>query len=102
MLRVGIVTDTHVGKTDASCARVRLAYQLFRDLGVDLVHNNGDVADAHYPTGYAAYRRMMDEVFADVPAAHLGRRSDCRVTVTPEGFFGTVGRPIVAYFSTEG
>ena len=67
VLRVGIVTDTHVGKTDESCARVRLAYRLFRDLGVDLIHNNGDVADAHYPMGYAAYRRMMDEVFADVP-----------------------------------
>ena len=29
-LRIGVMTDTHIGKTKESCARVKLAYQLFR------------------------------------------------------------------------
>ena len=69
LLKVGLMTDTHVGKTKASCARARLAYELFRDIGVDLIVNDGDVADHHYPTGYVAYREMVEETFAGVPAA---------------------------------
>jgi hypothetical protein len=62
------MTDTHVGKTKESCSRARLAYEMFRDMGVDLIANVGDVADHHYPTGYVAYREMVDETFAQVPA----------------------------------
>lgn len=68
-LRIGVMTDTHIGKTKESCARVKLAYQLFRKHSVDLMVNVGDVADYHYPTGYQAYRETVEEVFAGVPAA---------------------------------
>ena len=71
LLKIGVMTDTHVGKTKESCARARLAYEMFRDMGVDLIANVGDVADHHYPTGYVAYREMVEETFAQVPA---GRR----------------------------
>ena len=69
LLRIGVMTDTHIGKTKESCRRVRMAYELFRKHGVDLMANVGDVADYHYPTGYEAYRETVEEVFADVPAA---------------------------------
>ena len=68
LLKVGLITDTHVGKTKESCSRARLAYELFRDIGVDMIVNDGDVADHHYPTGYVAYREMVEETFAGVPA----------------------------------
>ena len=68
LAKIGLITDTHVGKTQESCARARLAYELFRDIGVDLIVNDGDVADHHYPTGYVAYREMVEETFAGVPA----------------------------------
>ena len=68
LLRIGVMTDTHIGKTKESCARVKLAYELFRKHGVDLMVNVGDVADYHYPTGYKAYRETVEEVFADVAA----------------------------------
>ena len=68
LLKIGVMTDTHVGPTKASCARARLAYEMFRDIGVDLIANVGDVADHHYPTGYTAYREMVEETFAKVPA----------------------------------
>ena len=68
LLKIGVMTDTHVGKTKESCSRARLAYEMFRDMGVDLIANVGDVADHHYPTGYTAYREMVNETFAQVPA----------------------------------
>ena len=69
LLRIGVMTDTHVGKTKTSCSRARLAYELFRDIGVDMIVNDGDVADHHYPTGYVAYREMVEETFAGVSPA---------------------------------
>ena len=67
LVKIGVITDTHVGTTKESCSRARLAYELFRDIGVDLIVNDGDVADHHYPTGYVAYREMVEETFAGVP-----------------------------------
>ena len=65
LFRVGWMTDTHIGKTRESCARVKMALELFRKFDVDAVINNGDIADHYYPTGYEAYRAIMDEIFAD-------------------------------------
>lgn len=67
LLRIGVMTDTYVGNTKKSCSRARLAYELFRNIGVDLIVNDGDVADHHYPTGYTAYREMVEETFAIDP-----------------------------------
>ena len=63
VMRLGVMTDTHVGKTVASCARVRKALELFKEKGAELIINNGDIADWHYPTGYQAYRQVSEEVF---------------------------------------
>ena len=68
LARLGVITDTHIGNTKASCARVRLAYELFRELSVDMIANVGDIADKHFPAGYAAYREMIEEVYAGMPA----------------------------------
>ena len=64
LLRLGVMTDTHVGETVASCGRVRLALELFKAQDCELVINNGDIADWHYPSGYEAYRQVFDDVFA--------------------------------------
>ena len=68
-LRIGVLTDTHVGKTKSTCGRVKLAYGLFRKHNVDMIVNVGDVADYHFPTGYAAYRKTVEEAYAGMPAA---------------------------------
>ena len=83
ILRIGVVTDTHVGMTKESCSRARLAYELFRDIGVDLIVNDGDVADRHSPTGYVAYREMVEETFADVK----DRPQELFVYATHDAFF---------------
>ena len=68
LLRIGVMTDTHVGETKASCRRVKLACELFRRHDVDMVVNVGDVADYHYPKGYAAYRAVVNKAFEGMPA----------------------------------
>lgn len=64
LFRVGIMTDTHVGRTLESCSRVKQALALFRTQGVDMVINNGDIADHFYPEAYPNLRRLYDEAFA--------------------------------------
>ena len=59
LLRMGVMTDTHVGKTKDTCKLVKLACRLFRKHSVDLIVNVGDVADYHFPTGYKAYRETV-------------------------------------------
>ena len=66
-LRLGVMTDTHVGKTVESCERVRQALELFREKGAELVINNGDIADHYYEDGYRAYRQVFNEVYANGP-----------------------------------
>ena len=66
--RIGVMTDTHIGETEESCSRVRLALELFRAKGVDLIANCGDIADLHYPSGYRAYRKIFNGIFPDVAA----------------------------------
>ena len=69
LLRIGVMTDTHVKETKASCSRVKMACELFRRHRVDMVVNVGDVADYHYPKGYAAYRAVVEKAFNGVPSA---------------------------------
>ena len=69
LLRMGVMTDTHIGTTKDTCKLVKLACRLFRKHSVDLIVNVGDVADYHFPTGYKAYRETVEEVFAKTPPA---------------------------------
>lgn len=66
LFRMGVMTDTHVGKTPESCSRLKAALELFKARGVDMVVNNGDIADQYYPTGYRAIREIYSAVY---PAA---------------------------------
>ena len=84
LLKIGVMTDTHIGDTKESCSRVRLAYELFRDIGVDLIVNGGDVADRHSPAGYVAYREMVEETFAGVKTDH--RPQELFVYATHDAF----------------
>ena len=67
ILKVGLITDTHIKNDKASCDRVGMAWRLFRSEGVDMVANLGDIADHHYPKGYAGYRETVDEVWPQGP-----------------------------------
>jgi len=71
--RIGLVTDTHVGTTMESCARVRAALELFKKKGVEMVVNCGDIADRHYPDGYRCYRKTVNEVYPDPASRPIER-----------------------------
>lgn len=63
LLKVGIVSDTHVTPKPASCEWVRKAWTLFKQHKVDLVANCGDIADLHYPKGYRNYRQVINSLY---------------------------------------
>ena len=63
LFRMGVMTDTHVGTTLESCSRVKAALEVFRDRKVDLVVNNGDIADHFYPSGYRALRSLYSSTW---------------------------------------
>ena len=66
VLRVGIISDTHVNPKKSSCKVLKEALTLFKNHKVDMVINNGDIADHYYEQGYRHYRDTVNEVFADV------------------------------------
>ena len=63
--RIGHMTDTHVVGKIESLARVRMALELFKAKGVEMIINNGDIADRHIPEAYRLYRKVTNEVFPD-------------------------------------
>ena len=63
VLKVGMMSDTHITTDRRSVARTRLAMELFRKLNVDVMAHLGDLADWHYPEAYTYYRETLDAVF---------------------------------------
>ncbi|HNX33417.1 MAG TPA: hypothetical protein PKM57_02230 [Kiritimatiellia bacterium] len=64
-LRFGFLTDTHINADGSNLDRVQKALTLFKTNDVHLVVHGGDLCNAFYPGGYAAYSNCFDEVFAD-------------------------------------
>ena len=62
---IGFLSDTHVGPTRESCARVEGAYKVFKREGCEVIVNAGDIADRFCPEGYRLYRQISDETFPD-------------------------------------
>lgn len=69
LFKVGLVTDTHVRERRKSCERVELAYRLFKEKGVDMIVNCGDIADRFYPKGYKHYSDVRRETYPDAATA---------------------------------
>ena len=66
VMRVGIITDTHVTPKKESCKLLKEALLLFKNHKVDLIANTGDIADRYHEQAYRHYRDTVNEVFADV------------------------------------
>ena len=63
--RIGHMTDTHVVGNIKSLDRVRMALKLFKAEGVEMIINNGDIAERHIPEAYRLYRKAVNDVFPD-------------------------------------
>ena len=63
---IGFITDTHVGPTRESCARIEGAYKVFKREGCEVIVNAGDIADRFCPDGYRHYREIADATFPDL------------------------------------
>ena len=65
VFRAGLLTDTHVLHTAASCRIVAKAMEFFRREHADVVCHLGDLADVFSPSGFDAYRQVIDRTFGD-------------------------------------
>ena len=63
VLTVGLMSDTHLTREPSSAVRSRLAMELFKKLGTDVIAHLGDLADWHYKEAYTFYREALDAVF---------------------------------------
>jgi len=63
LLKVGLMTDTHVNPNISSVRLVDAAYRLFKSHQVDLIANMGDICDRFYPEGYKHIRNTFNTVF---------------------------------------
>lgn len=63
--RIGHMTDTHVLGDIKTFSRVRKALELFKAKGVEMIINNGDIAEWHIPEAYRLYRKVTNEVYPD-------------------------------------
>ena len=65
VLRIGIMTDTHVTKRKASCNLLKEALTLFKQKNVDMVVNLGDISNIYEEPAYKNYRDTVKEVYGD-------------------------------------
>ena len=66
VMRVGIITDTHVTPKKESCKLLKEALILFKNHKVDMIVNTGDIADRYHEQAYRNYRETVNGVFSGV------------------------------------
>ena len=85
VMRVGLMTDTHVDKRKASCRMLKNSLALFKKHNVDLIVNLGDIANVYDEAGYKNYRDTVKAVYGNsVPREifvfanhdYMGRKSE--------------------------
>ena len=65
VMRVAVISDTHVKETPQSAFLVGEAYKLFRSLNVDVVINCGDIGDHYNEKAYKHYRNAVKAAYGE-------------------------------------
>lgn len=65
ILKVGLITDTHIRAWKSSCATLTEAMKLFKAGNVDMIVNMGDISEVHNQQAYLNYRDTVKAVFPD-------------------------------------
>lgn len=64
ILKVGLMSDTHIKARKSSCVILKEALKLFRSHKVDMIVNAGDICEVHAKAAYINYRNTVKEVFS--------------------------------------
>lgn len=67
ILKVGIISDTHIKKRESSCNILTEAMKLFKQHNVQVIINAGDIADVHIDQAYINYRNTVKKVYGNTP-----------------------------------
>ena len=65
LLRVGVMSDTHVTNDIQSCEILRDTLELFKKHKVELIINAGDIADVYDAGAYENYRNTFNAVYPE-------------------------------------
>ncbi len=71
VMRIGVVTDTHVKKSKNSCELLKGAFKVFKQHHAKMIINVGDIADVYNEQAYRNYRDTVSEVFPDAATRPL-------------------------------
>lgn len=66
VLKVGLISDTHIRTWKSSCVTLKEALKLFKAHKVDMIVNTGDISEVHHKQSYLNYRNTVKEVFSDM------------------------------------
>ena len=69
LLRVGILTDTHVTAEKDSCVLLEKALNLFKKQNVDMIVHAGDIADVYDVKAYRNYRDTFNKIYPEKKTA---------------------------------
>ncbi|MDD4016802.1 MAG: metallophosphoesterase [Kiritimatiellae bacterium] len=70
ILKLGLITDTHVQTNNNNVQKMGEAWKLFRSEGVDLVANVGDIADQFSEKAYSQYSDTVEAAWPRTAADH--------------------------------
>ena len=65
LLRIGVMSDTHVTHSPSSCTILEDTMRLFKEQKADVIINAGDIADVYNDKAYRNYRNTVNKVYAD-------------------------------------
>ena len=63
ILKVGIISDTHIKRNITSCKNLEAALRLFKAHKVDMIVNTGDIAEVYQNQAYINYRNTVKKVY---------------------------------------
>ncbi len=71
LMRIGLLTDTHVTRFSNSCRLLKKGFEVFKEQQAEMVVHCGDLADYSEEKAYVNYRKTWLKVFPDAAPRQL-------------------------------
>ncbi len=71
LMKIGLITDTHVTRFSNSCKLLKKGFEVFKEQQAEMVVHCGDLADYSEEKAYENYRKTWKKVFPDAVPRQL-------------------------------